>query len=134
MATANARRLERLEMKNGQADEYSHLTADEISLLLLTNMLEMKSKGAEQYNLRIEAIKADIVSTAAKQKSQEYQDHLEWCQKMWAARGKDAPFVPAVTGGGWGEYQDWDIPGVMQRRSELRESQLVQDALRRTLQ
>ena len=134
MATANAKRLERLEMKNGQADKYSHLTSDEISLLLLANMLEMKSKGADQYDLRIEAIKADIAATAAKRKSPDYQSHLEWCRKMWAARGKDATFVPAVTGGGWGEYQDWDIPDVMQRRTDLRESQLVQDALRRMLQ
>lgn len=123
-------------MKNGQADEYSHLTADEISVMLLANMLEMKSKGADQYDLHIEAIKADIAGTAAKQKSPDYQKHLEWCRKMWAARGKDTLYVPAVTGanGGYGEYQDWDHPNVMQRRAELRESQLVQDALRRTLQ
>lgn len=133
MATANGKRLERLEMKRGQANEFSHLAADEISVLLLENMLEMQSKGADQYDLRIDSIKADIISTATKQECPEYQQHLEWCRKAWAMRDKNTPFVPAVIGGangGWGEYNDWDLPNIMERRAALRTLPIVTSLLR----
>jgi hypothetical protein len=42
---------------------------------------------------------------------------------MWRQRTGRDDFVPALTGGdnGMGEYQDWDKPGVMERRAALRE-------------
>jgi hypothetical protein len=126
---------------------YSRPTDDELNVQFLSDLLLIEQRRnaflfsypafcywwGENGN-RIDAIKGDIISTAAAQNRPDYQPHLEWCRKMWAKRGNRTPYVPAVTGGNLGELQDWDAPNVMQRRADLRASPLVQAVLRNVLQ
>jgi hypothetical protein len=126
--------------------EHGPFTDDELKVQLLSVLLSIEQRrnrsGFSFLPLvtgwpidnwyRIDAIRADIISTAAGQKRSDYR--VDQLAIEWAARGNVIPYVPAVTGGGLGEFEDWDVPGVMQRRAALRASPLVQDILRSTLQ
>jgi hypothetical protein len=104
-------------------------TQDELNVRLL---LAIEEKRAGSDGCQIAERMADIISTAAFQKS-----NLAWiehCRRTWAGQSC-IPYEPAITGGGFfGELFDWDIPDVMQRRAKLRSSQLIQDVLKHTLQ
>jgi hypothetical protein len=136
MMASHARRRDRLEATDSHTDEYLKPTDD----VLLS--IEQRRQTLSFYcpvcvlsenQARIAAIMGDIVSTAAAQRHPDYQSQLEWCRDMWAKRDNATPYEPAVTGGGFGEIQDWDAPNVMQRRAELRASPLVQEILRHGL-
>jgi hypothetical protein len=144
MMARHARRLDRLEETSGQTDEYLQPTDDELNVQLLSILLSIEERrkvfrffcpvcALSENQTRIDAIMGDIISTAAAQRRPDYQQHLEWCRKMWAKQDKGMPYVPALTGGTFGELQDWDAPNVMQRRAELRASRLVQEVLKRRL-
>ncbi|WP_072816859.1 hypothetical protein [Bradyrhizobium erythrophlei] len=79
--------------------------------------------------IRIDAIVGDIISTADTQARHDYQSELKYLREHWAKRGTNTPYVPSVTGGSFGEIQNWDAPNVMGRRSKLRASPLVQEIL-----
>lgn len=146
MASQHVRRIEYLERVKGDADEPYRFTDDELNVQLLSLLLSIAERRTAlsffyypafiwaEDGSRIDAIKGDIISTAAAQRRHDYQPHLERCRKMWAQRGAQTPYVPAITGGGLGELQDWDAPNVMQRRADLRASPLVQGVLRHVLQ
>ena len=115
--TNHAKRLERLE--SSHPAERNLLTYDEINIRLMELADSTEAK----------VIRADIVSTAKKQASPDYATHREWLRAMWFKRTKRYDYEHCLTGGGMGEYQDWDLPNVMQRRSALRKRDVVQAAL-----
>src|ERR1700692_1228194 len=135
MMARDARRLESSEPDEPPTDDYSRPTDDELNVRFLSDLLLIEQRRSafffsypafcywcgENQN-RIDAIKGDIISTAAAQNRPDYQSHLEWCRKKWAKRGNRTPYVSAVTGGTLGELQDWEAPNVMQRRADLRAS------------
>lgn len=134
--------------QDGPAGGDGQFTDDELNIQLLSVLLSIEEQrerkgfrifapgtyyatAADQF--RIDAIRADIISTAAAQKHPDYQPQLEHLRIDWAKRSS-TPYESAVTGGGLGDFEDWDIPGVMERRAALRASPLVQDVLKHGLQ
>lgn len=109
-AASRAKRLERLENAHA-ATCYGSLTADELNVRLLEQSPDEKL---------VSEIVADIRETAQKQTGAAYEHHLEWIRAMWRKRTGRNDYQPGLTGGGMGEYQDWDKPNVMQRRAALR--------------
>src|ERR1700730_14146244 len=94
--------------------EHGPFTDDELKVQLLSVLLSIEQRrnrsGFSFLPLvtgwpidnwyRIDAIRADIISTAAGQKRSDYR--VEQLALEWAARGNVIPYVPAVTGGGLG--------------------------------
>jgi hypothetical protein len=132
--TGMARRIRKLE--SVLPDGLAALTWDELEIHLLeVNRViaarESLSAGErEERERHIAEIEADIIRTAEKQASPEYQAHLEYCRESWRKRTGRDDYVPALFyRNGFGEYDAWEKPNVMARRAALRASPTVQELL-----
>jgi hypothetical protein len=127
MTRALEARLERLEDEAAGHDELDQLTYDELMILrwyLARDLVaDPKTSPGERAarQRQIEDVEADIVAQAAQVASPDYARHLAWCRSLWKSRTGRDDYVPAVTGAmnGYGEYNDWDAPDLMQRRAAL---------------
>jgi hypothetical protein len=132
--------LESLGLAENFPNEYPQPTDDELNVQLLRIILAIERRRQtfsfyipvctlSENQTRIDSIVADIISTADIQARPDYQSELKYFRAQWAKRGNNTQYVPAVTGGSFGEIQNWDAPNVMRRRAELRASPLVQEIL-----
>ena len=112
----HARRLEKLEA--ARCETADGLTFDELNVRLLLSAVEP------------DEISNDIRETAAKQASPEYEGHREWLRQMWRKRTNRVDYEHCLTGGSMGEYRDWELPNIMERRRALRASAIVQSLLK----
>jgi hypothetical protein len=121
-------------------DQYPQFTDDELNVeqLRISLAIERRRQTFSFYcpvsilsenQSRIDAVVGDIISTADAQARPNYQSELKYLREQWVKRGNKSPYVPSVTGGSFGEIQDWDAPDVMRRRAKLRASPLVQEIL-----
>lgn len=125
-------RIARLEtMFQGSPDDpfgLDRMTTDEKQVLLIFVSRKVaqdpETPAAERQECRetIAKIEADIQAMARQQASDHYAPHLERCRADWKRKSGKDNYVPALTwaNGGWGEIFDWDMPDVMERRTELR--------------
>jgi len=49
---------------------------------------------------------------------------------MWRKRTNQIDYEHCLTGGAMGEYRDWELPNIMERRRALRTSAIVQSLLK----
>src|SRR5712664_1319265 len=115
----HARRLEKLEAARSETAD--GLTFDELNVRLL---LCAATVGV------LDEISNDISETVAKQASPEYEGHREWLRRMWRKRTNQIDYEHCLTGGAMGEYRDWELPNIMERRRALRTSAIVQSLLK----
>jgi len=128
------RRIRKLEGPKGT--ELEQLTDDELEIYLLEiNRAIVADESVaqderEECERHIAEIEADIIRGAEKQASPEYQAHLEHCRENWRKRTGRDDYVPALFYRN-GFERDLDKPNVMERRSALRASPIVQQLLAR---
>jgi len=129
--TGMERRIRKLE--SVLPDGLAALTCDELEIHLLEINRVIAARESlspderEEREKHIAEIEADIIRTAEKQASPEYQAHLEHYRESWRKRTGQDDYVPALTE--FGEHSDWEKPDVMARRSALRASPIVQELL-----
>jgi hypothetical protein len=124
-----ASRIIKLEAKR-QASRYDDLTDDELQLAIYENAVAVMAHPTADATevdaaaVAAEEIRRDIVATAQRIRSPEYQ--------AWIVREFGASHVCAVTGRSWpgtGERADLHKPHAMERRAQLRNSPIVQSIL-----
>jgi len=128
------RRIRKLEGPKGT--DLEQLTDDELEIYLLEiNRAIVADESVaqderEECERHIAEIEADIIRGAEKQASPEYQAHLEHCRESWRKRTGRDDYVPALFYRN-GFERDLDKPNVMERRSALRASPILQQLLAR---
>jgi hypothetical protein len=109
----------------------THWTEDELIVHRLQLLLAEGEKRGTGDEAAIAELMVHIIRTADIQKRD--PRWMEACRRQWSQQSP-IPYEPSITGGCFfGEFFDWDVPDVMQRRAKLRASKLVQDVLRHTL-
>lgn len=116
-----ARRLAKLESALPPAAT-SGRTYEEERVLLYELALAIIRVGKSPHlhdRLRVlsDAIARDIRRTVSRPITGLYRNHIDYVEEMWVVSGRKLPYVPPIIGP---DYEDWFLPGLAERRIELR--------------